>query len=62
MSTFDFAVQFLDPGKMKYWGKIRDTDFWIENANVRPAGIINRARCPAEVCSRKARMHTRGVQ
>jgi hypothetical protein len=105
MSTFDFAVQFLDPGKMKYWGKTPDTGFWIENASVawsedeapfhgiarlaliknsqlsaeasaaayfdvtghstpdsRPGGSINRARCPAEVASRKARMHARGVQ
>jgi hypothetical protein len=34
MSWFDFGVQFLDIGKMKYWGKTRDTDFWIENASV----------------------------
>lgn len=62
MSTFDFAVQFLDPGKMRYWGKIRDTDFRMENADVRPVGSINRARCPAEVGSRKARMHAPGVR
>jgi hypothetical protein len=103
MSWFDFGVQFLDVGKMKYWGKTRDTDFWIENASVawneadapfhtvgrlnllrnsqlsseageevyfdvtgnstpdsRPVGSINRARCPAEVASRKARMHLCG--
>jgi hypothetical protein len=103
MSWFDFGVQFLDAGKMKYWGKTRDTDFWIENASVawneavapfhtvgrltllrnsqlsseageevyfdvtgnstpdsRPVGSINRARCPAEVASRKARMHACG--
>jgi hypothetical protein len=100
MSSFDFGVQFLDTGKMKYWGKSRDANFWIENASVewsesdapfhtvgkltllrnsqlsskaseavyfdvtgnstpdsRPVGSINRARCPAEVASRKARMH-----
>jgi hypothetical protein len=100
LSWFDFAVQFLDLGKMKYWGKTRDANFWIENASVewseaeapfhrvakltllpnallspedsdgiyfdvtgnstpdsRPVGSINRARCPAEVASRKARMH-----
>ena len=34
MSWFDFAVQFLDPSKMTYWGKPRDADFWIENASV----------------------------
>jgi hypothetical protein len=99
LSWFDFAVQFLDPGKMTYWGKRRDADFWIENASVEwneadapfyrvarltllpnsllspkdsdgiyfdvtgnstadsaPVGSINRARCPAEVASRKARM------
>jgi hypothetical protein len=98
MSSFDFAVQFLDLGKMRYWGKTRDVNFWIENASVnwseaeapfhkvaqltlvrgsqlssgdsdavyfdvtgnstpdsRPVGSINRARCPAEVASRKAR-------
>jgi hypothetical protein len=98
MSWFDFAVQFLDRGRMKYWGKPRDASFWIENASVdwseaeapfhrvarltllrnsqlsseesdvvyfdvtgnstpdsRPVGSINRARCPAEVASRKAR-------
>jgi hypothetical protein len=103
MSSFDFAVQFLDTGKMKYWGKTRDADFWIENASVewneadapfhsvarltllrdsqlssddsaavyfdvtgnstpdsRPVGSINRARCPAEVASRKARMQAAG--
>ena len=34
MSTFDFGVQFLDPGKMTYWGKHYDANFWIENASV----------------------------
>jgi hypothetical protein len=103
MSWFDFAVQFLDTGKMIYWGKTRDANFWIENASVewneaeapfhrvarltllrnsqllleasdatyfdvtgnstpdsRPVGSINRARCPAEVASRKARTHAAG--
>jgi hypothetical protein len=103
MSWFDFAVQFLDTGKMTYWGKTHDANFWIENASVewseaeapfhtvarltllkdsqlspeasdatyfdvtgnstpdsRPVGSINRARCPAEVASRKARMHALG--
>jgi len=98
LSWFDFGVQFLDTGKMTYWGKSRDADFWIENASVawneaeapfhtvarltllrnsqlsseeseavyfdvtgnstpdsRPVGSINRARCPAEIASRKAR-------
>jgi hypothetical protein len=100
MSRFEFAVQFLDIGNMKYWGKTRDANFWIENASVAwseaeapfhtiakltllrnsqlsleqseatyfdvtgnstpdslPVGSINRARCPAEVASRRARMH-----
>jgi hypothetical protein len=99
MSSFDFGVQFLDADKMTYWGKRRDSNFWIENASVRwneaeapfhtvarltllpksglspeaaaatyidvtgnstphsiPLGSINRARWPAEVASRKARM------
>jgi hypothetical protein len=99
MSSFDFAVQFLDVDRMTYWGKRRDADFWIENASVEwsekeapfhtvarltllpksqlqpdageatyfdvtgnstpdsmPLGSINRARWPAEVASRKARL------
>ena len=103
LSRFDFAVQFLDVGKMTYWGKTRDASFWTENASIewneaqapfhriagltllrdsqlspeaseaiyfdvtgnstadsRPVGSINRARCPAEVASRKARMHVSG--
>jgi hypothetical protein len=99
MSSFDFAIQFLDTEKMTYWGKTRDVNFWIENASVewneaeapfhtvarltllpnsqlspeaseatyfdvtgnstpdsKPVGSINRARCPAEVASRRARM------
>jgi hypothetical protein len=35
MSSFDFRLQFLDTGKMTYWGKRMDTNFWIENASVR---------------------------
>jgi hypothetical protein len=105
LSRFDFAVQFLDVGKMTYWGKTRDADFWTENASIewneaeapfhsiarltllnnsmlspeasgaiyfdvtgnstpdsRPVGSINRARCPAEVASRKTRMHAPGAQ
>jgi hypothetical protein len=34
MSSFDFGIQFLDVGKMTYWGKRRDSNFWIENASV----------------------------
>ena len=35
MSSFDFSVQLLDPGKMTYWGKRHDANFWIENASVK---------------------------
>jgi len=99
ISSFDFGVQFLDPGRMTYWNKRRDANFWIENASIEwneveapfhtiarltllsksqfqpdaaeaiyfdvtghstsdstPVGSINRARQPAEVASRKARM------
>src|SRR5262249_45087926 len=34
MSSFDFALQFLDNERMTYWGKRRDVGFWIENASV----------------------------
>lgn len=99
MSSFDFGLQFLNSGKMTYWGKRRDASFWIENASVAwkeaqapfhtvarltlmpksqlslrageatyfdvtgnaasdsaPIGSINRARCPAEVAGRQARL------
>jgi hypothetical protein len=99
MSSFDFALQFLDTERMSYWGKRMDASFWIENASVEwneaqapfhsvgrltllsnwqlgqdadeaiyfdvtanstpvstPLGSINRARWPAEVASRNARM------
>jgi len=35
MSGFDFACQMLDAGRMTYWGKRRDANFWIENASVK---------------------------
>jgi hypothetical protein len=99
MSSFDFALQFLDTGRMTYWGRRRDAAFWIENASIEwpetqapfhtvarlillpksqlpedaseslyfdvtgnstpdstPLGSINRARWPAEMASRKARL------
>src|SRR5271170_1399166 len=34
MSSFDFGLQFLDTGRMTYWGKCRDESFWVENASV----------------------------
>ena len=34
MSSFDFALQFLDTDLMTHRGKHRDADFWIENASV----------------------------
>jgi hypothetical protein len=33
MSSFDFALQFLDTERMTYRGKRRDASFWIENAS-----------------------------
>jgi len=35
MSGFDFGLQFLDPGKMTYWGNRYDADFWTENASLK---------------------------
>jgi hypothetical protein len=35
MSGFEFACQLLDADRMKYWGKRRDANFWIENASVK---------------------------
>jgi hypothetical protein len=35
MSTFEFALQFLDANTMTYWGKHYDANFWIENASVK---------------------------
>ncbi len=34
MSSFDFAVQFLNTEKMTYRGKARDSGCWIENASI----------------------------
>jgi hypothetical protein len=34
MSSFDFALQFLDAERMTYWGKRQNADFWTENASV----------------------------
>jgi len=33
MSVFEFGVQFLDADRMTYWGKQRDSGFWLENAS-----------------------------
>jgi hypothetical protein len=35
MSAFDFGVQFLDTGRMTYWGKHYDANFWTENASLK---------------------------
>jgi hypothetical protein len=35
MSSFDFAVQFLDADRMTYWGKRQDANFWTENASIK---------------------------
>jgi hypothetical protein len=34
MSSFDFAVQLLEPARMTRWGMRRAPSFWIENATV----------------------------
>jgi hypothetical protein len=34
MGSFDFGVQFLDTRKMTCRGKIRDAEFWVENASI----------------------------
>ena len=48
MSSFDFGVQFLDAGKMTYWGKRRDANFWVENASVK----WNEAEAPFHTVAR----------
>jgi hypothetical protein len=50
MSWFDFGVQFLDTGRMTYWGKTRDASFWIENASVE----WNEAEAPFHTIARLA--------
>jgi hypothetical protein len=35
MSGFDFGLQFLDTGRMTYWGKRYDAGFWTENASLK---------------------------
>ena len=34
-SAFEFALQFLDAGRMTYWGERGDGAFWTENASVK---------------------------
>ncbi len=34
MSCWDFAIQLLDPARMRHWGRRRDASYWIENASV----------------------------
>ncbi|SPF33381.1 hypothetical protein SBDP1_1110001 [Syntrophobacter sp. SbD1] len=48
MSGFDFGLQFLDAGRMSYWGKRRDANFWIENASVE----WNEAQAPFHTIAR----------
>lgn len=48
MSSFDFAVQFLDPQNMTYWGKGYDANFWIENASV----VWNESEAPFHTVAR----------
>jgi hypothetical protein len=35
MSGFHFGVQFLDAGRLTYWGKRQDVNFWTENASIK---------------------------
>jgi hypothetical protein len=48
MSSFDFAVQLLDPERMTYRGMRRRASFWIENASVE----WNEAQAPFHVIGR----------
>jgi hypothetical protein len=48
MSGFDFGVQFLDAGRMTYWGKRHDTNFWTENASLK----WNEAEAPFHTVAR----------
>jgi hypothetical protein len=48
ISGFDFGLQFLDTGRMTYWGKRRDANFWIENASVE----WNEAQAPFHTVAR----------
>jgi catalase len=35
MSSFHFALQFLDAKTMTYWGMLYDANFWTENASIK---------------------------
>ena len=48
MSSFDFAVQFLDADRLTYWGGRHDASFWIENASV----VWNEAEAPFHTVAR----------
>jgi hypothetical protein len=48
MSGFDFGVQFLDAGRMTYWGKRHDANFWTENASLK----WNEAEAPFHTIAR----------
>jgi hypothetical protein len=48
MSSFDFSLQFLDAGRLTYWGKRQDANFWIENASV----AWNEAQAPFHTVAR----------
>jgi hypothetical protein len=65
MSSFDFGVQFLDAVKMKYRGKTRDADFWIDNASIEwnesLAPFVTVARLTLEENSRLSREASEAV-
>jgi len=48
MSSFDFGIQILDIGRMTYWSKRQDANFWIENASV----AWNEAEAPFHTVAR----------
>ncbi len=48
MSSFDFGLQFLDAGKMTYWGQHMGPNFWTENASVQ----WNEAEAPFHTVAR----------
>ena len=48
MSGFDFGVQFLDAGRMTYWGQRHDASFFTENASI----VWNEAQAPFHTVAR----------
>ena len=42
MSSFDFGIQFLDAGKMTYWGKRQDARLLDRKRECRVEGMTKR--------------------